>query len=531
MKKNLSLLFALLCAITFFTACSDDEKPNWEKLPQGEIKADDIDLKLDGENTTGTVTFKATSAETGQFNFKNVVDGYSDITVDVKLTENADGSFDFTGTKEYTTLPVTRAAATSAILTVKVDGTITSNGKATANIILSGLGVYIGTYSKETLNLTYSESALVGKTVIFDGTEVSNINIKLLDVIPGESTTVLTGIQQTTDGGFSGSANTANATVEYEGSLKNKVLTLALKVKLNDAALGGISGTWPLLDKIDTDEYMSEIKSAPFHLEWPAIKVQVGVAGTDGEQIARLASVIASHIVAEVLSQVTFNVDGNITAKYGSKLPFNGDTAMEWITTNAFYTDINVTNEEWTNSPQNLAFWYAKDNLLYVKPDINMIIKQVSESTGKDLSSVTAIVSLILNQISDLDDAKLADLLAMASDIDFIKKLGIDLTKIPLTTIRSIISWVSTGIPLIYENNGDGLLRVYVDKTMVDPIMNILIPLLPTLQAEFDKIAAQPGNELMGMLPLLLALNKFTDIKYIWEENTKAFELGLEFAK
>ena len=62
MKKNLLYLFALICSVSLFTACSDDDDNSWQELPKGEIKKqENVDFQLNGTNTTGTVNFEATS--------------------------------------------------------------------------------------------------------------------------------------------------------------------------------------------------------------------------------------------------------------------------------------------------------------------------------------------------------------------------------------------------------------------------------------------------------------------------------------
>lgn len=161
MKKNLLYLFALICSVSLFTACSDDDDNSWQELPKGEIKAENVDFQLNGTNTTGTVNFEATSLQSATVGFKNVVDGYSDITVDVTMEKQADGSFKFNGTKDIMTKPVTRETSQPApLLKVTVDGMITPEGKVTLNVSATGAGLYIGTYKDETLVLTYGVSII-----------------------------------------------------------------------------------------------------------------------------------------------------------------------------------------------------------------------------------------------------------------------------------------------------------------------------------------------------------------------------------
>ena len=44
MKKNLFYLFALICSMSLFTACSDDDDDTWQQIPQTELSGDKADL-------------------------------------------------------------------------------------------------------------------------------------------------------------------------------------------------------------------------------------------------------------------------------------------------------------------------------------------------------------------------------------------------------------------------------------------------------------------------------------------------------
>ena len=410
MKKNLFYLFALICSMSLFTACSDDDdNSNWKQIPTEPIEGADAVLTVNGESATGSVKFTPQNATQGQVDFNNVFPGYATVTVSVTMEEQADGSFEFSGEQGLPKPPAMLAtkstASTPAILNVTVKGSIT----------------------------------LAGKVIV-------------------TATSVLT-----------------------------------------ETAMGGLSGTWNLLDKIDTDVYMSEIKASPFMLKWTAIDEEK----MDGTSIARLGSVLVSHILVEVLNQVTFNADGNITAKFHSGLPFDAESAQTWIMGKLFSANISVSHNDWSNSPKNMAFWYVKDNQLYIVPLISNIMQQVSGGTGT----------------GDLD---------MAAIMQLLSEWGIDITKLDPSLIAQITSWFSTGIPLSYQMTGTGL-SVYVNKEMVEPFMSILFAALPALQEQFDEMAA--SNPLMGILPSMLGIEKLTDIETIWKENTNLFELGLEFAK
>lgn len=122
MKKNLLYLFALICSVSLFTACSDDDDNSWQELPKGEIKAENVDFQLNGTNTTGTVNFEATSLQSATVGFKNVVDGYSDITVDVTMEKQGGWFFQIQWNERYHDKTCDkRNISTGSLLKVTVD--------------------------------------------------------------------------------------------------------------------------------------------------------------------------------------------------------------------------------------------------------------------------------------------------------------------------------------------------------------------------------------------------------------------------
>lgn len=465
MKKNFLLLLTLLCSVTFFTACSDDDEDNsWKELPNGEIKADKVDMKLNGETTTGTVNFTATSLEAAKLDINNVIDGYSDISVDLKMSKQQDGSFKLNGTYETSARPVSREAQKIApILTVIVDGTITADGKLTVNISTAGPGLYIGTYKGETLALSYGETALIGKEVIFDATDGKNISILLKDVIPGEAETTLSGIKLNNDG-FTGSTETSNASIDYTGSRINKILTLKLDIKMKDPL--NIAKSYAIGEyttgtvEVNGQKMQSAVLSGALYMNWTAIDPDS--QQDNGAPFGFLFRGIGGSLLPQLLRSVTLNADGNIGAEYVAKptIAFDMNLAMAILSGYALSAEEIkklIPAEGWEDAPRNLAYWYEKDGKIYVKLNISTIIAQATGNSGADFSEI---ISMVLNG----DAATIKALLANVLKIDF--------SSVSDETFTALLSWVKDGFPMSVKAE-NGHTYMYLDKDAFDPIFKL----------------------------------------------------------
>lgn len=405
MKKNLFYLFVLICSMSLFAACSsdNDEDTAWKQIPETEISGDNAVLKINDEvRASGSMQMKVQNATEATVNLKNVLPGYSEISVPVELKKQADGSYLFAGKSSLSTPPsmMTKSTAPAFVIyDLSLQGNITLDGKASAQ----------------------------------------------------------------------------------------------LTSKLNSAAQGELTGTWKLQTKVTSDK--GAVAAAPLFLVWSALEI----GKPNLEQAANLVNLFGSMALVNVLNQVTFGEDGNITAKYWSDVDMND--IMGGADDNG---NLNSSHTEWLDSPKGLAFWYAKDGMLYVVPSISAILKKAGTEGNASTSDLTAVM------------AKLA-------------AYGVNVE----TLMPTVMQWMTTGIPLKYNVDGNAL-KVYVDKVMVTPFVEALLPALPKLQVELEKILADPNNGNAGMIKMALAMmgiEKLTDIETIWKENTKDFNLSLNFTK
>lgn len=540
MKKNFKFMLAALCSIALFTACSSDDPESWTQLPKEEITAasGDLSLSVNGQlSQNGKATFNAISATEGVVTLTDAIPGYQSVPVDVTMTELENGSFNFNGTTDLTTAPSRAEAAGSdkAFMTIEVNGTITTDGKAIINITASGAAFYIGVYRNDSIALTYCDIPCPGRAAAYSA--VNDVPVlTLIGVIPGDYTVAIPGVYPDANGEFEGETTTENGTtVAYTGKFNagSGVLEMNVVPTLGSAAQGGIAKTWNLsLDPESTidDNYDYHPTDYPaFRLIWSAIDENE----TNGQNIATLGSRAVSHFMVDLLSNVSLNTNGTFTAKYGdinyvkSQLPDFNDTENMFGLIGWFFglLDVNMTPTQttWYESPAGLAYWYCRDGYFYFVPDIMQIVAQANKDNGDSDVSPEMIMGLI-SQLSQMEPAALIN---YANQIlPSIGLEGVDLSDVNPETIRTILTWLQTGVPLKYSVDGD-YLSLYIDKEMADPFMVIIFKFLPALQNMMDEMAAQ--NPMMSMMYGLLGIEKFTDIQTIWESNTDEFKIALNF--
>lgn len=534
MKKNLFYVFALICSMSLFTACSDDDDETWKEIPTEEIDvaSGNATVNINGTtSTTGSVKMTVKNESEATMALKNVIPGYSDLNIDVELQKQADNSFKYAGTAKVNTAPTTREFSSDpAILTVEVDGTITLDGKVTVNVTASGPGLLVGTYAGAQLSLKYSDVELAGKKVYYT-VENSVPVLTLANVVPGETTTVISGVYPNNEGAFSGEATTETGTkVAYSGTLTAASgMTLNINITLSETAQGGLAATWPL--SLDLYDGNTPVENAALKMKWTE-KKPVSSSQFSGRILGDFATGLLSQVIGELLHDVTFAPDGNLTASYYPTIPMGENETFEsWMTSHVMKmpAKMNISERNWLSSPKNLAFWYTKESKVYIILNLEMILKA---ATGDNSVDFNAIMGLI-NSLATASDEDLMKLIAGLGEMDAIKQLGLDLTTLSPTTVREVLGWLVSGIPLKYDITSG--LHIYVDKEMVEPFMPIVFSLFPALQEQLDKDLNEymESGEMGQLLSLCMMLNIFpvSVIQTSWENNTDGFELGLNFSK
>lgn len=382
-----------------------------------------------------------------------------------------------------------------------------------------------GIYCGNKLNLTYSNKVMQGGVVSYNSDE-TNSSLILYNLVPGEPTVTISNFSPATNGSFSGQITTNEGTeLKYSGNINasSHIMTLDVNVNMSSSLQGGIAGTWPLSHRFTYDAGNSKYTDVPVYFVWTAIDQNK----KNGQLIASYGTTLGSHAMAEVLNEITFTSDGNVSVKYypgivsgngpdGEKHDF-----QSWVMTKLLSNKISLLDREWQTSPANMLHWYAKEGQIYLVPNLVAIIKSSVQGGKYDIDE-DGIIEMI-NGISEMDDAMLKNVLAVIS-----REYGKDFTNFSIPLLHKLMQWTETGIPLKYTNDGNQLM-LYIDKDNAEILMEVLIYFLPSIQSYIEK--SNIDESTMSLIMMFLGINSLSDIETIWKENTDQFAFGIRFFK
>lgn len=229
-----------------------------------------------------------------------------------------------------------------------------------SNIPLAGM--------TQNLVLTYSGDTIFGKNVKFITSDSKTADIVLENVLPHEASVTIGGVSLQGDGKggytFSGNDFTSplNTKVSYKGTVEKGKLTLNIDPTIPGNFLT-TQGTWNV--------YKATFASASGSGKGLIVKMD----GSEPSDFGPMVGALAGNFIGSVLRDVTFNKDGNITATYADVPSDIANQIATLLTGN-----IQRTDDEWKQAPKNLATYYVtSDSLLYVTPNVYMILNQVAK--------------------------------------------------------------------------------------------------------------------------------------------------------
>ncbi|BCA51207.1 DUF4925 domain-containing protein [Bacteroides thetaiotaomicron] len=372
-----------------------------------------------------------------------------------------------------------------------------------------------GSYIKpSTLDLTYSGEKLIGKTVSFQTEDSKKGTLTLNDIIPGEKETSfqINLSEQEDNYTFSGeTVSGAGATVKYAGSITPKTMKLDLNV------------TMPQNQWIKTYQ-MSELtrgrgkdvirNQTTGEYEWGESDNQILTAALytdmDLEMVKEAGSLYATvsviikgmggYLLPQLLKSVTLESDGNITAEYTSDElqlgeqkfseidmdnPASQQQVINFIMMKLMFNTLSADDitaatqgRNYAESPRGLAFWYLKNDLLYVKLNLPGIISLAMQGQGQTVDA--HLIAGIADAILKSNPFLLKTLLGVVSE-SLDNSLLSMIANMDHQSFQMFFSWIKEGIPMQIEKE-NGHTHIYLNREALSPLIAFIPHLQPVME-------------------------------------------------
>lgn len=372
-----------------------------------------------------------------------------------------------------------------------------------------------GSYIKpSTLDLTYSGEKLIGKTVSFQTEDSKKGTLTLNDIIPGEKETSfrINLSEQEDNYTFSGeTVSGAGATVKYAGSITPKTMKLDLNV------------TMPQNQWIKTYQ-MSELtrgrgkdvirNQTTGEYEWGESDNQILTAALytdmDLEMVKEAGSLYATvsviikgmggYLLPQLLKSVTLESDGNITAEYTSDElqlgeqkfseidmdnPASQQQVINFIMMKLMFNTLSADDitaatqgRNYADSPRGLAFWYLKNDLLYVKLNLPSIISLAMQGQGQTVDA--HLIAGIADAILKSNPFLLKTLLGVVSE-SLDNSLLSMIANMDHQSFQMFFSWIKEGIPMQIEKE-NGHTHIYLNREALSPLIAFIPHLQPVIE-------------------------------------------------
>ena len=374
-----------------------------------------------------------------------------------------------------------------------------------------------GSYIKPaTLDLTYSGEKLIGKTVSFQTEDSKKGTLTLNDIIPGEKETSfrINLSEQEDNYTFSGeTVSCAGATVKYAGSITPKTMKLDLNVtmpqnqwmktyQMSELTRGRGKD---VIRNQTTGEYEwgesdNQILTAALYTDMDLEMVKE--AGSLYATVSVIIKGMGGYLLPQLLKSVTLESDGNITAEYTSDElqlgeqkfseidmdnPASQQQLINFIMMKLMFNTLSADDitaatqgRNYAESPRGLAFWYLKNDLLYVKLNLPGIISLAMQGQGQTVDA--HLIAGIADAILKSNPFLLKTLLGVVSgSLD--NSLLSMIANMDHQSFQMFFSWIKEGIPMQIEKE-NGHTHIYLNREALSP----LIAFIPNLQPAMEGI-------------------------------------------
>ena len=372
-----------------------------------------------------------------------------------------------------------------------------------------------GSYIKpSTLDLTYSGEKLIGKTVSFQTEDSKKGTLTLNDIIPGEKETSfrINLSEQEDNYTFSGeTVSGAGATVKYAGSITPKTMKLDLNVtmpqnqwmktyQMSELTRGRGKD---VIRNQTTGEYEwgesdNQILTAALYTDMDLEMVKE--AGSLYATVSVIIKGMGGYLLPQLLKSVTLESDGNITAEYTSDElqlgeqkfseidmdnPASQQQVINFIMMKLMFNTLSADDitaatqgRNYAKSPRGLAFWYLKNDLLYVKLNLPGIISLAMQGQGQTVDA--HLIAGIADAILKSNPFLLKTLLGVVSE-SLDNSLLSMIANMDHQSFQMFFSWIKEGIPMQIEKE-NGHTHIYLNREALSPLIAFIPHLQPVME-------------------------------------------------
>ena len=372
-----------------------------------------------------------------------------------------------------------------------------------------------GSYIKpSTLDLTYSGEKLIGKTVNFQTEDSKKGTLTLNDIIPGEKETSfrINLSEQEDNYTFSGeTVSCAGATVKYAGSITPKTMKLDLNVtmpqnqwmktyRMSELTRGRGKD---VIRNQTTGEYEwgesdNQILTAALYTDMDLEMVKE--AGSLYATVSVIIKGMGGYLLPQLLKSVTLESDGNITAEYTSDElqlgeqkfseidmdnPASLQQVINFIMMKLMFNTLSADDitaatqgRNYAESPRGLAFWYLKNDLLYVKLNLPGIISLAMQGQGQTVDA--HLIAGIADAILKSNPFLLKTLLGIVSE-SLDNSLLSMIANMDHQSFQMFFSWIKEGIPMQIEKE-NGHTHIYLNREALSPLIAFIPHLQPVME-------------------------------------------------
>lgn len=372
-----------------------------------------------------------------------------------------------------------------------------------------------GSYIKpSTLDLTYSGEKLIGKTVSFQTEDSKKGTLTLNDIIPGEKETSfrINLSEQEDNYTFSGeTVSCAGATVKYAGSITPKTMKLDLNVtmpqnqwmktyQMSELTRGRGKD---VIRNQTTGEYEwgesdNQILTAALYTDMDLEMVKE--AGSLYATVSVIIKGMGGYLLPQLLKSVTLESDGNITAEYTSDElqlgeqkfseidmdnPASQQQVINFIMMKLMFNTLSADDitaatqgRNYAESPRGLAFWYLKNDLLYVKLNLPGIISLAMQGQGQTVDA--HLIAGIADAILKSNPFLLKTLLGVVSE-SLDNSLLSMIANMDHQSFQMFFSWIKEGIPMQIEKE-NGHTHIYLNREALSPLIAFIPHLQPVME-------------------------------------------------